>query len=65
MARRSHEEVLSRFGNAMVHHEGMADIFAAAIGNYGYILRGPELEPLQEAAEAILEHAPVQSAAVG
>ena len=61
--RLSHEEVLARFGELMVHHEGMADVFAAAIGNYGYILRGPELAPLQAAAEVILEHAPVESAA--
>jgi hypothetical protein len=63
--RLSHEEVLARFGEVMVHHEGMADVFAAAIGNYGYILRGPELAPLQAAAEVILEHARVESPAAG
>jgi hypothetical protein len=61
--RLSHEEVLARFGSRLVHHEGMSDVFAAAIGNYGYILRGPDLEPLQAAAEEILEHVPAPTPA--
>jgi hypothetical protein len=38
----------------LIHHERIDDVFATAIGNYGYILRGPDLEPLQSAAHAIL-----------
>jgi hypothetical protein len=33
----------------------MDDVFAPAIGNYGYILRGPDLAPLAEAASEIQE----------
>jgi hypothetical protein len=46
----SHDEVMSRFRDVVVHHERVQDIFAAAIGNEGYILRSPDLEPLQAAA---------------
>jgi len=54
---RTHEQVLQEFGALIVHHERIEDIFAAAIGNYGYILRHPELEPLIAAAEGIHEPA--------
>jgi hypothetical protein len=53
----NHPDILEQYGGLLVHHEAMADVFAAAIGNYGYILRGPDLPPLLDAAEAILEHA--------
>lgn len=49
----AHDEVLGRFGGLMVHHERVDDVFAAAIGNYGYILRGPKLAPLVAAAREI------------
>jgi hypothetical protein len=53
----THEQVLQEFVALIVHHERIEDVFAAAIGNYGYILRHPELEPLIAAANAI--HEPV------
>jgi hypothetical protein len=43
-------EVLSRFGPLLVHHEPVNDVFSAAIGNYGFILRSPNLEDLAQAA---------------
>ena len=49
----SHDEVMARFGDLVMHHERVQDIFAAAIGNEGYILRSPDLEPLQAAAREI------------
>ena len=52
--RLSHDEVLSRFRSQLVHHERIDDVFAPAIGNYGYVLRGPDLEPLQAAGREIL-----------
>ena len=52
--RLSHDEVLARFEASLVHHERIDDVFAAAIGNYGYVLRGPEIEPLQAAGREIL-----------
>ena len=47
------EEVLARYGPLIVHHERVDDVFSAAIGNYGFILRSPELGSLAEAAQAI------------
>jgi hypothetical protein len=52
--RLGHDEVVRSMGPSLIHHERIDDVFATAIGNYGYILRGPELEPLKEAAHSIL-----------
>jgi hypothetical protein len=48
-----HRAVLERHGSLLVHHERVDDVFAPAIGNYGYILRGPDLAPLAAAAAEI------------
>jgi hypothetical protein len=53
--RLDHQAVLDRYGTLLVHHERMDDVFAPAIGNYGYILRGPDLASLADAAEGIQE----------
>jgi hypothetical protein len=53
----SHDEVYKNFNSMIVHHERISDVFAAAIGNSGYILRHTELPPLIEAAEAIQKRA--------
>jgi hypothetical protein len=58
MYRLSHEEVLARFSEFIVHHERIDDVFATAIGSYGYILRHPTEEPLHEAARVMQETAP-------
>jgi hypothetical protein len=47
------EEVLSRHRTLLVHHEPVNDVFSAAIGNYGFILRSPRLEDLSAAAADI------------
>ncbi|AHM58115.1 phosphoribosylglycinamide synthetase, ATP-grasp (A) domain (plasmid) [Peptoclostridium acidaminophilum DSM 3953] len=49
------EESLNAYGNITVHHGSIASIFAAAIGDYAFILRSPELEPLKEAARFIMQ----------
>jgi hypothetical protein len=46
-------DVLSRFGPLLVHHEPVNDVFSAAIGNYGFILRSPHLDDLAQAAADI------------
>jgi hypothetical protein len=53
--RLSHAEALERAQDMLCHHEAIMGVFAKAIGNYGYILRCAELEPLIETAEALLE----------
>lgn len=47
------EEVLRRYAPLLVHHEAVNDVFSAAIGNYGFILRSPRLSDLAEAAAEI------------
>jgi hypothetical protein len=56
--RLAHEDVLARYANLMVHDERIDDVFSAAIGNYGYVLRDRDLEPLLDAAAAIQEVVP-------
>ncbi len=55
--RYSHNEVLHRYGGLLVHHERMSEVFSRALGQYGYIVRHPELEPLIEAANFIQQRA--------
>jgi hypothetical protein len=55
MYRLGHEEILDRFASLVVHHERIDDVFATAIGSYGYLLRGPDEEPLHEAAREMQE----------
>ena len=55
--KRSHEQVMAEFGPLVAHHERISGIFAGAIGNYGYILRHPDLSTLLQAAQAIQERA--------
>jgi hypothetical protein len=52
--RLSHDDVLQRFRSLIVHDERIPDVFALAIGNIGYLLRGAELPPLQAAAREIM-----------
>ncbi len=53
--RLTHEEVLRRYRSLIVHHERVDDVFSPAIGNYGYIMRDPDLAPLAAAGAAIME----------
>jgi hypothetical protein len=51
--RLSHDEVVKRFRSLLVHFERIDDVFSAAIGNFGYILRDPSLERLLAANREI------------
>lgn len=53
----SHQQVLSEIGPMLVAETRMDSVFAAAIGDQGYLLRGPDLEPLIEVARRIQEPA--------
>jgi hypothetical protein len=50
----THNEVLGRFGELVIHHERVDDVFATALGSYGYILRDPSLDRLLAASAEIL-----------
>ena len=49
------DEILSDYGHLLVHHGPIDSVFSAAIGDYAYVLRSADLDPLKEAAAFILE----------
>lgn len=49
----THEEVLSCYAPLIVHHEPISGVFSAALGDYGYLVRSPELSDIQEMATFI------------
>lgn len=49
----THQQVLEKCSAVMMHHERLNDVFSGALGNYGYLLRHEEIEPLLEATELI------------
>jgi hypothetical protein len=49
----SHAEVLHEFAPLIVAETRMDSVFAAAIGDYGYLMRHPELEVLVAAAREV------------
>jgi len=51
------DEILTRFDGLVRHHQPIDDIFSAAIGNYGFIVRAPDLADLERAAEVIQQRA--------
>lgn len=49
----SHEEILQAFGEKIVHHEAISGVFSAALGDYGYLARTPELDEVHQMAAFI------------
>jgi len=49
----SHEEVLARCGNNLCHHQPIEGVFAGALGNYGYLIRSPDLQDIISLAEFV------------
>lgn len=49
----SHEQVLEAFGHQIVHHERVSGVFSAALGDYGYLARSPDLEEIYAIVEYI------------
>ena len=52
--RLSHEEVVGRHRELLIHVERVDDVFATAMGSFGYVLRGPALDVLLQASAEIL-----------
>lgn len=46
----SHEEVLSYCGDYLVSYQPIDEVFSPALGNFGYVLRTPDLETILELA---------------
>lgn len=51
----SFEDVLARFGDRIVQHQSMAEVFRRAMGDYGYIVRSPDQKEILAIAEAMQE----------
>ena len=51
--RHSHEQVIASLGEKVVHHENVSGIFSAALGNYGYLVRSPDMEEIYKMADYI------------
>ena len=49
------EEILACYGEKISHHETISGVFSAALGNYGYLVRSPELEEVLSIAKFIQE----------
>jgi hypothetical protein len=56
--RLSHDEVAARFAPLLIHVERVDDVFATAMGSFGYVLRDPSLDVLLEASAEILGQIP-------
>lgn len=49
----SHEDILARYGDALVKHQGMPEVFKKVMGVYGYLLRDPDLARVKQMADEI------------
>ncbi|HWQ83503.1 MAG TPA: ATP-grasp domain-containing protein [Anaerolineales bacterium] len=48
-----HADLVAELGPALVHHEPIEGIFSAALGDYGYLVRSPELSEVLDMAKFI------------
>jgi len=54
----SHEQILNAYGTCCItHHEPVSGIFSAALGDYGYLVRSPELQEIYTIANYIQKQA--------
>lgn len=51
----THNAIMSRYGAKIVHYEEISGIFSAALGNFGYLARSPEMDDIMEITGYILE----------
>jgi ATP-grasp domain len=51
----SEHEIFDAFGGLICHHEPISGIFSRALGDYGYIVRSPDLDEVIEVAGFIQE----------
>lgn len=54
----SHEQVLNYYADYLVHHQPIEGVFSAALGNYGYLIRSPELDEVVQISKEVLEKLP-------
>ena len=44
----THEQVLAEIGPQLCHHEPISGVFSPALGDYGYLVRSPDLDEVLE-----------------
>jgi len=49
----THAEILTNFGKMVVQYEALSGVFAPALGNFGYLVRSPDLDEIMEMVEFI------------
>jgi hypothetical protein len=53
----TNEEIMTAFGDKIMHHEAISGIFSAALGDYGYLVRSPDLAEIHAIAQYIHQQA--------
>jgi hypothetical protein len=53
----TNEEIMAAFGDKIMHHEAISGIFSAALGDYGYLVRSPDLAEIHAIAQYIHQQA--------
>jgi biotin carboxylase len=51
----SEQEIFSAYKDKISHHEAISGVFSAALGNYGYLVRSPDLDEVLAIAKFIQE----------
>jgi hypothetical protein len=49
----THEQILAVYGASCSHHEMISGVFSTALGDYGYLIRAPELDTVIDIANYI------------
>jgi len=49
----THLQILSAYERFMVHHEPISGVFSTALGDYGYLVRSPDMADIHEIANYI------------
>ena len=49
------QEIFSTYKDQISHHEAISGVFSAALGNYGYLVRSPDLDEVLSIAKFIQE----------
>ncbi len=47
------DEVLQRLGGHVVHHEPISGVFSSALGDYGFLVRSPDLDFIHDTAQRV------------
>lgn len=51
----THEQVLAELRERVIHHERISGVFSLALGDYGYLVRSPDLDEIHSMAHYIQE----------